>query len=164
MDDPRAAELVSVGLHTGVGEYKNRSMLVSHPDGHKNTEFFRDIFGAHFDIVPDAAANDPAAARLSGDLVDFLEARYAGRGIPIMTADMEIGTGEKIATSPILKRMDQFDARWEMKYMGRMSPRTMRNLREDWYPDNKRGWRDSAMETADAFALCLREYMARRRA
>jgi len=152
-----AADLLSVGLHTGLGDYARPSMLVSHPSGHRNTQKFSAIFGDVFFIVPDEAGN-PAAAHLSGDLVDFLEARYAFKNIPIWTADLEMGTGTS-RNSPVLKRMDQGDARYEIKHFGKISERVRKNLSEDWFPRNPK-WRLPALSVADDFARALTGYIS----
>lgn len=149
--DADARSLISVGLHTGLGHFNRHAgrataqLLVSHPDWHKNTRAFYKMMGNAVPVVPDpAAVNGPT---LLGDLVDCLESRYAGRDIPVYTADFEIGTGEFPIMSPIYKRMDMGDARYDLKAYGRINDQTFRNLTESWYPSDA-GWRRSALSGA----------------
>lgn len=147
-----ATELTSIGLHTGLGRFYRRrgavsaQILVSHPAAHRNTKFFRDVF-PHTPVVGDEdAANGPV---LLGDLVDCLEARYTPRNIVVRTADFEIGTGEFPVMSPIYKRMDMGDARYDLLHTGRISAQTHDNLTESWYPSDPR-WRAAALQRARA--------------
>jgi polar amino acid transport system ATP-binding protein len=156
MADEGAKSLLSVGLHTGLGDYKIPAILVSHPTGHANVEKFTEIFAPDIEITPDekGAVN---AAELSGDLVDWLEARYANRHIPILTADLEIGTGTSWI-SPVLKRMDQGDAVWDVVHRGAVSAKTKHHLSESWAPRDKK-WRQCSLWVADVFAEKLHKYM-----
>ncbi|MDR0803775.1 MAG: M14 family metallopeptidase [Rickettsiales bacterium] len=153
-----AKSLLSIGLHTGCGIFRpktkiqSQDILVSHQTNHKNTEFFRDIFGEKFGIVPDDRAEVNAAA-LGGDLVDYLEAQFPGA----MTADLEIGTGTCIS-SVIKKRMDQGDRIWEMAHLGRLRKTTQAHLIESWFPTNP-VWRKMAVGAMDNFASCMAQYM-----
>lgn len=164
MDGPAVKSLLSIGLHTGVGQFRpakkilTEKILVSHPTNHPNTKKFVDIFAPDLTIIPDDRAQINAAA-LSGDLVDYLEERYAHKNIPIWTADMEIGTGTWALSDPT-KRMDQGDARWELKNLGRITNKTKRHLTESWYPSSP-VWRKMAMDHADTFAKKLGAYMDR---
>ena len=90
------------------------------------------------------AANGPV---LLGDLVDCLEVRYAAPEIPVYAADFEVGTGEFPIMSPIYKRMDMGDARYDLLNRGQINPQTWKNLTESWYPSDSR-WRDAAMVRA----------------
>lgn len=143
-----AKSLVSIGLHTGLGRFNRKQgtvtgqLLVSHPGAHKNTQFFKNIFA---DVVPDERAVDGPV--LLGDLVDCLETRYAKKNIPVYTADFEIGTGEFPIMSPIYKRMDMGDARYDLLNYGKISPQTFKNLTESWYPSDVR-WRNAALGQA----------------
>ncbi len=145
-----AKSLVSIGLHTGLGRfYRNQGcvtsqLLVSHPSNHKNTRFFEEMLPGT-QIVPDEnAKNGPS---LLGDLVDALEVRYGTKCIPVYTADFEIGTGEFPIMSPIYKRMDMGDARYDLLQCGRINPETWANLTESWYPSDVR-WRGAALGRA----------------
>lgn len=146
-----ADSLISVGMHTGLGRFYRKSghvtsqMLVSHPGVHKNTWFFADLT-PNTTIVPDEkAVNGPS---LLGDLVDCLENRYAASNRPVYTADFEVGTGEFPIMSPIYKRMDMGDARYDLLNYGEINPQTWKNLTESWYPSDIR-WRDAALKRAD---------------
>ena len=143
-----ASSLVSIGLHTGLGHFNRRAgqvtghLMVSHPKNHKKTQYFADTF-TNVPVVHDAAAvNGPT---LLGDLVDCLEARYRVPNIPVYTADFEVGTGEFPVMSPIYKRMDMGDARYDLLNYGRINPQTLANLTESWYPSDPR-WRDAALQ------------------
>ncbi len=156
-----AQSLMSVGLHTGLGRfnlsrgYVSSQLLVSHPASHKNTQYLRDIFKST-PVVPDErASNGPV---LLGDLVDCLEQRYGMRNIPVVTADLEIGTGQFPKMSPIYKRMDMGDARYDLLHGGIINEQTKRNLTESWYPSSK-VWRDAAMVRADTLFSELVAYL-----
>lgn len=147
-----ATSLVSIGLHTGLGRFYRKQaratnmLLVSHPSNHKNTLFFNELF-KNISVVPDEnAINGPT---LLGDLVDALEMRYADRNIPVYTADFEIGTGEFPIMSPIYKRMDMGDARYDLLHYGKINKETWENLTESWYPSDN-GWRASALQGAES--------------
>lgn len=146
-----ATSLVSIGLHTGLGyfdrkkAYASSQLLVSHPSEHNNTQFFKRLFNKVPVIADENAINGPT---LLGDLVDALEMRYADRNIPIYTADFEIGTGEFPIMSPIYKRMDMGDARYDLLHYGKINVETWQNLTESWYPSDK-GWRVSALQGAN---------------
>lgn len=156
-----AASLISIGLHTGLGRfYRQRSdvtgqLLVSHPSSHKNTQEFRKIFKRTFVKSDENAINGPV---LLGDLVDCLENRYASRNIPILTADFEIGTGEYPIMSPIYKRMDMGDARYDLLHRGRINNQTWQNLTESWYPSAP-CWRDASLRHAEILFTELLEYL-----
>ncbi len=159
-----AGSLVSIGLHTGLGRFDRRAgrasaqLLVSHPENHKNTMFFKKVFEPETLVVPDnSAAGHPT---LLGDLVDCLEARYAPRNIGVYTADMEIGTGEFPMMSPIYKRMDMGDARYDLQHYGKISPQTHKNLTESWYPSDA-GWRASALNSVAKLYESLMRYIQR---
>jgi len=144
---PDSKSLTSIGLHTGLGHFDRKSgtvtgqMLVSHISGHENTHYFESILG-ETPVVPDErTANGPA---ILGDLVDCLESRYKNRNIPIRTADFEIGTGEFPKMSPIFKRMDMGDARYDLLNYGRINHITWSHLTESWYPSDA-GWRRDAL-------------------
>ena len=92
-------------------------------------------------VADNRAENGPV---LLGDLVDCLEMRYAAPELPVYTADFEIGTGEFPIMSPIYKRMDMGDARYDLLNYGNISAQTLQNLTESWYPSDK-GWRDAAL-------------------
>ncbi|MCM1294360.1 MAG: DUF2817 domain-containing protein [Muribaculaceae bacterium] len=145
-----AQSLMSVGLHTGLGRfnqsrgYVSSQLLVSHPSLHKNTQAFYNIFKSTPVVADERAANGPV---LLGDLVDCLEQRYGARDIPVLTADLEIGTGQFPKMSPIYKRMDMGDARYDLLHGGRINAQTRRNLTESWYPSSN-VWRDAAMARA----------------
>ena len=93
-------------------------------------------------VSDELAINGPT---LLGDLVDCLEARYATAQLPVYTADFEIGTGEFPIMSPIYKRMDMGDARYDLINYGKINPQTWDNLTESWYPSDVR-WRVGALE------------------
>jgi hypothetical protein len=157
-----AKSLLGIGLHTGLGKFRankgllTRSMLVSHPDGHPNTEKFREIFAPDFEIVADDG-NLPNAAALSGDLVDLLEIKYADKNRPVWTADLEIGTGTWNCSAQT-KMLDRGDARWEMMNLGHITKKTWNHLTENWYPSNPL-WREMAMQAAGQFWINLSKYM-----
>ncbi len=145
-----AKSLTSIGLHTGLGRFERRCgrvsshLLVSHPLSHRNTKYFSDIF-SDTDVVSDEkAVNGPT---LLGDLVDCLEARYATPELPVYTADFEVGTGEFPIMSPIYKRMDMGDARYDLINYGQINSQTLVNLTESWYPSDAR-WRNAALGQA----------------
>ena len=145
-----AKSLTSIGLHTGLGRFWRRAgrvtaqLLVSHPSTHPNTKFFASLIGQNITIVPDEhAINGPT---LLGDLVDCLENRYKSRNIPIRTADFEIGTGEYPIMSPIYKRMDMGDARYDLLHYGKINQNTLNHLTESWYPSDTR-WRMAALNS-----------------
>jgi hypothetical protein len=145
-----AKSLTSIGLHTGLGRYYRKrgqatwQLLVSHPEQHKNTQYFSNMFVATYIASDERAANGPV---LLGDLVDCLEARYTTPEVPVYTADFEIGTGEYPIMSPIYKRMDMGDARYDLLNQGKINLQTRQNLTESWYPSDPR-WRNSALERA----------------
>ena len=62
-------------------------------------------------VSDESAINGPT---LLGDLVDYLEVRYSRDDLPVYTSDFEIGTGEFPIMSPIYKRMDMGDARYDL--------------------------------------------------
>jgi hypothetical protein len=95
---------------------------------------------------------------LLGDLVDCLEARYGNMGIPVYTADYEIGTGEWPVRSQVLKRMDMGDARYDLIHNGKIAEKTRRNLTESWYPSHP-AWRKSAIDESRRFIKRLFEYL-----
>ena len=142
-----AKSLVSIGLHTGLGRFDRKrgcvtsQLLVSHPSNHKNTRFFKEMLPGT-QIVPDENAKDGPS--LLGDLVDALEVRYGTKDIPVYTADFEIGTGEFPIMSPVYKRMDMGDARYNLLNGGQINPETRANLTESWYPSDER-WRGAAL-------------------
>lgn len=142
-----ATSLVSIGFHTGLGSFNRKracassQLLVSHPREHVNTKFFDKIFFDTSVISDEAAISGPT---LLGDLVDALEQRYANKNIPVYTADFEIGTGEFPIMSPIYKRMDMGDARYDLLHYGKIDKETWDNLTESWYPSDN-GWRMSAL-------------------
>lgn len=143
-----AKSLTSVGLHTGLGRFDRKrgrvtgQLLVSHPASHKNVLYFKNVFS---DVVSDErAVNGPV---LLGDLVDCLEVRYGTDNVPVYTADFEIGTGEFPIMSPIYKRMDMGDARYDLLHGGKISSQTLKNLTESWYPSDAR-WRGDALHQA----------------
>lgn len=153
-----AKSLTSIGLHTGLGRFNRRQgtvtgqLLVSHPAQHKNTQYFKQMFS---DVVSDErAVNGPV---LLGDLVDCLEGRYSSDNVPVYTADFEIGTGEFPIMSPIYKRMDMGDARYDLIHHGCISPQTLRNLTESWYPSDAR-WRTAAMQHANRLFNSILEF------
>ncbi|MBQ7127735.1 MAG: DUF2817 domain-containing protein [Alphaproteobacteria bacterium] len=143
-----AKSLMSIGMHTGLGRFDRKrgrvtgQLLVSHPAQHKNTQYFKNVFS---DVISDErAVNGPV---LLGDLVDCLEARYGTDDVPVYTADFEIGTGEYPIMSPIYKRMDMGDARYDLLNYGVISSQTLNNLTESWYPSDAR-WRGDALHQA----------------
>ena len=143
-----ASSLLSVGLHTGLGRFDRKhaqvtsQLLVSHPRSHKNTVYFDDMFLATPVCADERAVHGPT---LLGDLVDALESRYATQKRPVYTADYEIGTGEYPIMSPIYKRMDMGDARYDLLNHGQINPQTWKNLTESWYPSDA-GWRRAALQ------------------
>ncbi|MBR4475750.1 MAG: DUF2817 domain-containing protein [Alphaproteobacteria bacterium] len=150
---PDTKSLTSVGLHTGLGRFWRKAgrvtgqMLVSHPSNHENTKFFHKITPSVSPVVPDEnAVNGPT---ILGDLVDCLENRYINRNIPIRTADFEIGTGEFPKMSPIFKRMDMGDARYDLLHYNRINLITWEHLTESWYPSDS-GWRQDALNKAES--------------
>lgn len=159
--DADARSLISIGLHTGLGRFDRRhgrvsaQLLVSHPARHPNTCFFSDLHYATHVAADEKAVNGPV---LLGDLVDCLESRYSSRGIPVYTADFEIGTGEFPIMSPIYKRMDMGDARYDLLHRGSISPQTHRNLTESWYPSDA-GWRCAALERAHVLFAELFQFL-----
>lgn len=146
-----ARSLMSIGLHTGLGRFDRKrgrvtwQLLVSHPENHPNTNFFQDNFVATAVIPDNRAVNGPV---LQGDLVDVLEVRYATTDLPVYTADFEIGTGEYPIMSPIYKRMDMGDARYDLMHDGKINETTLSNLTESWYPSDA-GWRKDALIKVD---------------
>jgi len=159
---PDAKSLTSIGLHTGLGRFWRKvgrvtgQMLVSHPMVHKNTQFFYSLLdGTDIPVAPDEnAINGPT---ILGDLVDCLENRYANRNIPIRTADFEIGTGEFPKMSPIFKRMDMGDARYDLLHYNRINPITLEHLTESWYPSDM-GWRhDALVKTRAVYASLIND-------
>ncbi|MBQ0013356.1 MAG: DUF2817 domain-containing protein [Proteobacteria bacterium] len=159
-DDTKS--LISIGLHTGLGHF-SRSMgqttcelLVSHPAQHAKTQKFREILNGTIPVTYDnQAVNGPV---LQGDLVDCLEQRY--NNIPTYTADIEIGTGEYPTLSPILKRMDMGDARYDLMHGNKIRPETFKHLTESWYPSDN-GWRNAALQHAETLFSALINYMQR---
>ena len=143
-----AKSLTSIGLHTGLGRFDRKHacvtshLMVSHPHAHKNTKYFSDMLQRTSIVSDEMAINGPT---LLGDLVDCLEARYERDDLPVYTADFEIGTGEFPIMSPIYKRMDMGDARYDLINYGKINPQTWANLTESWYPSDVR-WRDAALE------------------
>ena len=155
-----AKSLISVGLHTGLGRFYRRAaevtgtLLVSHPETHKNTLFFKNVLTPNIPIVPDNnAVNGPV---LLGDLVDCLENRY--KNIPVYTADFEIGTGEFPIMSPIYKRMDMGDARYDLLHYGKINDETWDNLTESWYPSDVR-WKKAALRHVEILFNDIIYYM-----
>ena len=148
---PDAESLTSIGLHTGLGRFWRKAgrvtgqMLVSHPMAHKNTQFFSSLLWAPRADIP-VVSDEKAISKptLLGDLVDCLENRYKNRNIPIRTADFEIGTGEFPVMSPVNKRMDMGDARYDLLHYGKINPTTWEHLTESWYPSDS-GWRRNAL-------------------
>ncbi len=145
-----AKSLISIGLHTGLGRFDRKRahvsshLLVSHPMAHKNTQFFSQMLHGTYVVADENAINGPT---LLGDLVDCLEARYSRDDLSVYTADFEIGTGEFPIMSPIYKRMDMGDARYDLINCGKINPQTWANLTESWYPSDIR-WRGAALERA----------------
>lgn len=143
-----AKSLTSIGLHTGLGRFDRKhgrvtaQLLVSHPQAHRNTKYFADLLKETCIVPDEAAVNGPT---LLGDLVDCLEMRYSRDDLPVYTSDFEIGTGEYPIMSPIYKRMDMGDARYDLINHGKINPQTWANLTESWYPSDIR-WRDAALE------------------
>lgn len=157
-----AKSLISIGLHTGLGRFYRKqaevtsSLLVSHPVRHTNTGFFKGVLTPNVPIVADDnAVNGPV---LLGDLVDCLENRYKHMNVPIYTADFEIGTGEYPIMSPIYKRMDMGDARYDLLHSGKINDETWSNLTESWYPSDPR-WKDAALRHAKVLFIDLIDYM-----
>lgn len=157
-----AKSLISIGLHTGLGRFNRKAgtttaqMLVSHPSWHENTKFFNEVFGQNIKIVADeSAVNGP---NIQGDLVDCLEDRYKNLRIPVYTADFEIGTGEFPIMSPIYKRMDMGDARYELLHDGKIGKETWANLTESWYPSSSK-WRYSALFNAHKMFSALWSFL-----
>ena len=157
---PDSKSLTSIGLHTGLGRFWRKAgrvtgqMLVSHPFAHANTQFFYSLLGGT-DIPVDFDDKAVYKPTLLGDLVDCLENRYKNRNIPIRTADFEIGTGEFPKMSPIYKRMDMGDARYDLLHYGEINPITREHLTESWYPSDA-GWRANAlMKTRSVFVSLL---------
>ena len=157
---PDAKSLTSIGLHTGLGRFWRSlgrvtgQMLVSHPKSHENTQFFYSLLaGTATPVVSDEKAVDKPT--LLGDMVDCLENRYKPRNIPIRTADFEIGTGEFPIMSPVNKRMDMGDARYDLLHYGKINPTTWEHLTESWYPSDD-GWRcDALVKTRAVFAALV---------
>lgn len=145
-----AKSLLSIGLHTGLGRFCRKEarvtshLMVSHPKNHEKTKFFNKIFCVTRIEPDEAAANGPT---ILGDLVDCLESRYGSENVPVYTADFEIGTGEFPIMSPVYKRMDMGDARYDLLNGGEISKQTFKNLTESWYPSDVR-WRDAALYCA----------------
>lgn len=145
-----AKSLTSIGLHTGLGRFDRKRgfvtshLLVSHPRTHKNTKYFSDLLCGTQIVSDESAINGPT---LLGDLVDYLEVRYSRDDLPVYTSDFEIGTGEFPIMSPIYKRMDMGDARYDLINHGKINPQTWANLTESWYPSDVK-WRGAAMERA----------------
>ena len=139
-----AKSLTSIGLHTGLGGYMSGQLLVSHPKNHKNTQYFSKMLNGVSVIADERAICGPV---LLGDLVDCLEVRYETPEIPVYTADFEIGTGQFPIMSPIYKRMDMGDARYDLLNHGKISEQTLKNLTESWYPSDA-GWRIAALGRA----------------
>ena len=122
----------------------NQSKVKVRIENHKNTQYLANAFSRLPVAYDDAAVNGPT---LLGDLVDCLEMRYSAPNIPVYTADFEVGTGEFPVMSPIYKRMDMGDARYDLLNYGRINPQTLANLTESWYPSDVR-WRDAALQRA----------------
>lgn len=157
-----AKSLISVGLHTGLGRfYRKRaevtgSVLVSHPETHKNTMFFKNTLTPNIPVIADNnAVNAPT---LLGDLVDCLENRYKHMNVPVYTADLEIGTGEFPVMSPVYKRMDMGDARYDLLHYGKINHETWANLTESWYPSDQR-WKGAALKHAEILFNDIINYM-----
>ena len=146
-----AMSLTSIGLHTGLGRFWRKrgiatgQLLVSHPRQHPNTQFFVGLVGNKVQIVSDENAVDSPS--ILGDLVDCLEHRYESCNIPIRTADFEIGTGEYPIMSPVYKRMDMGDARYDLLHYGKINQITWNHLTESWYPSDIK-WRIAALKNA----------------
>lgn len=158
-----ADSLISIGMHTGLGRFYRKAghvtsqLLVSHPGAHKNTRFFAELT-PNTTVVPDE--NAVSGPTLLGDLVDALENRYALENRPVYTADFEIGTGEFPIMSPIYKRMDMGDARYDLLNSGEINPQTWKNLTESWYPSDNR-WRDAALARADVLFRDITKHLSR---
>ena len=135
-----------------------RQLMVSHPAEHKTSNYFTDLLVATAVTPDERAKNGPV---LLGDLVDCLEARYATPDLPVYTADFEIGTGEFPIMSPIYKRMDMGDARYDLLNCGRINEQTWKNLTESWYPSDTR-WRDAALDGARILFVELIENLKQR--
>lgn len=160
-----ATSLRSIGLHTGVGRYykklgkTDRSILVSHPLEHKNTQEFAGLAEDTATLVPDE--NTHGGPLLLGDLVDALEIRYKDMNIPVYTADFEVGTDETPNQSRVLKFMDRGNARYEMmqskKNVGKelntkkIRAKTARNLLLGWHYANDEVWQKSALDNSYKF-------------
>ena len=148
---PDTKSLTSIGLHTGLGHFNRKlghvtgQMLVSHPMAHNNTRFFCSLLGTKIPVDSDEKAISHPT--LLGDLVDCLENRYKSHNVPIRTADFEIGTGEFPIMSPVNKRMDMGDARYDLLHYGKINPITREHLTESWYPSDA-GWRNGALKRA----------------
>ena len=159
-----AKSLTSIGLHTGLGRFDRkrgrvtRQLLVSHPAEHKNSKYFTDLLVATAVVPDERAKNGPV---ILGNLVDCLEARYGTPEIPVYAADFEIGTGEFPIMSPIYKRMDMGDARYDLLNRGHITPQTFNNLTESWYPQSQK-WRDAALDGAWILFAELIEKMKQR--
>ncbi|MCQ2599568.1 MAG: DUF2817 domain-containing protein [Alphaproteobacteria bacterium] len=153
-----ATSLTSIGFHTGLGRFYRRrgtataQLLVSHPTNHQNTMYFKRVLDKKLTVVPDDSAQ--FGPTLLGDLVDFLETRFSTRKIPVRTADFEIGTGEFPIMSPVYKRMDMGDARYDLLHNGKINDETWKNLTESWYPSDE-GWKNSALNSAQKLFDCL---------
>lgn len=168
MSDPATRSLTSIGLHTGLGRFNaarhsvSCKLLVSHPTVHPVSSRFRVMFKDS----PIAIETDNRAQFgpvLLGDLVDCLDARYRHLNdgtTRVFTADLEIGTGQFPVMSPVYKRMDMGDARYDLINYGRINPQTWRNLTESWYPSNP-VWRRGALDNARAFWAALIKDMSR---
>jgi hypothetical protein len=145
-----AKSLLSIGLHTGLGRFYRKEarvtsyLMVSHPKMHDKTRFFNRLFYATRVMPDEAAVNGPT---ILGDLVDCLETRYETKSLPVYTADFEIGTGEFPIMSPVYKRMDMGDARYDLLKYGKISKQILNNLTESWYPSDAR-WRRAALDCA----------------
>ncbi len=143
-----AKSLTSIGLHTGLGRFDRKrgmvtgQLMVSHPKRHDSTRFFDNNFTKTPVVSDERAVFGPL---LLGDLVDYLEVRYGAPDIPVYTADFEIGTGEFPIMSPIYKRMDMGDARYDLINNGCIGTDTLNNLTESWYPSDVR-WRKAALD------------------
>jgi len=157
-----AKSLISIGLHTGLGRFYRKkadvtsSLLVSHPETHKNTLFFKEKLAPNVPITPDN--NAISGPTLLGDLVDCLENRYKSRNIPVYTADFEIGTGEFPIMSPVYKRMDMGDARYDLLHYGKINNETWANLTESWYPSDVR-WKNAALRRVEILFNDIIYYM-----
>lgn len=146
-----ALSLTSIGLHTGLGHFWRKAgrvtgqLLVSHPYWHENAWFFQALESPNVSIVTDNnAVHGPT---ILGDLVDCLEMRYKPKNVSVRTADFEIGTGEYPVMSPVYKRMDMGDARYDLLHYGKIDKTTLEHLTESWYPSDA-GWRCDALNKA----------------